>query len=191
MIHKLLIICCLFSTQILFAQTGQNFDANLKQMGVTGPVKMVPHSNIAPDPTDYKAVGSPLPTFIVQDVQHKIYTNKDVQYNGNLLVMIFNPTCSHCEAMTDMLEKNIKLFSKSKVLMVATAGQEPYLKDFEERHHTADYPTMKVTFDSSKMTDRLFNYKMLPQINVYDRDRKLIKTLNGTLPIDSFKAYIQ
>ena len=43
-------------------------------------------------------------------VQYAIYTNKDFDMKGNFFVMMFNPTCSHCADMTQLLEKNMPLF---------------------------------------------------------------------------------
>lgn len=182
MLKKLLLIICCSAAHSLYAQ----------QHGAPGGYpsqKLVPPG---PEMMGYKEIGAPLPDFIVHTLDDKIITNRDVRYNANLFVMIFNPTCSHCEAMTDLLEKNIALFNKTKVLMVATAPMQPYLKDFEDRHHTDQYPTLMVSLDSSKIIDRIFLYKMLPQINIYDGDRKLIKSFaSGDLPIDSLKQYIQ
>ena len=39
--------------------------------------------------------------------------------------------------------------------------------------------------------ERLTWYQMLPQINIYDGDRKLLKIYTGDTPFDSLKKYIQ
>ena len=51
----------------------------------------------------------------------KIITNSDLNFDGNMLLMLFSPTCGHCEDKTDMLEKNIALFNKSRLVMVAAS----------------------------------------------------------------------
>jgi hypothetical protein len=50
---------------------------------------------------------------------------------------------------------------------------------------------MFVGADSFKVTDRLFTYQGLPQINIYNKERKLIKIFQGDIFIDSLKAYIK
>src|SRR5258708_5261364 len=57
--------------------------------------------------TDYKQVGSPLPPFRLfvcrdssDDKRQEIITNKQLKSKGNTFIMIFNPTCSHCEEET-------------------------------------------------------------------------------------------
>lgn len=194
MLRKLLIISCLFSTETIFAQEGVHpgSGVNNRQTGNTSSrLATEKTSGISAEMIDYKAIGSPLPNFMVKGIDGKIITNKDVQYNGNLLLMLFNPTCSHCEDMTELLEKNITLFYKTKLLMVATSGMQPYMKEFERRHRTDEYAPIQLGTDSTKLIDRVFTYKMLPQINVYDKNRNLIKSFNGNIPIDSLKEYIQ
>ena len=92
---------------------------------------------------DYKAVGAPMPDILVvtldsvdivsvpvndgkkhrrknrmKDEVHPVktnrVTNKDVDNGANLLVMMFNPTCGHCEDQTQKMEKDIALFKKTK-----------------------------------------------------------------------------
>jgi hypothetical protein len=51
---------------------------------------------------------------------------------------------------------------------------------------------MTVAVDSANLIDKLFTYKALPQINIYDgTQHRLIKTFEGFVPLDSLKPYIQ
>ena|ERR1700744_4136640 len=172
MLRKLMIIGLLLSATASFAQNGQNTST------------ASPH---------YKEIGDPLPPILVYTSAGKEITNKTMKNNANLFVMLFNPTCSHCEDMTVLLEKNIGLFKKSKILMVATSSMGPYMKGFEDSYHTDQYTnTMTVALDSSMhLVDKTFLYKMLPQISVYDKDRKLVKVFTGEIAIDSLKQYIE
>lgn len=140
---------------------------------------------------NYKALGAPLPPIRVVTSKGKNITNKDVAYDGNLLVMLFNPTCEHCENVTKAMERNIFLFKKTKVLLVAGAPMMEYLPYFENNLKTAEYPTLIVGIDSNFLVDRTFTYNNLPQISVYDKDRRFIKMFTGEVAIDSLKPYIQ
>jgi thiol-disulfide isomerase/thioredoxin len=170
MLRNLLIIALLLGSTCCFAQKGTQ-DAQTAH---------------------YKEIGDPLPPIMVYTLDGKKITNKDIKSDANLFVMLFNPTCSHCEDMTVLLEKNIGLFKKSKVLMVCASFMTPYLKDFETNYHIDQYPTLNVALDSNlHLIDKTFQYKMLPQISVYDKDRKLVKVFTGEIAIDSLKQYIQ
>lgn len=167
MLRNLLIIACLLSTTTVFAQ---------------GTHKKV----------NYKSIGKPLPPLRVVTMNGKVITNKDVDYHANLVVMLFNPTCEHCQDQTELLEKNIFLFKKSKLLMIAAPSMGPYLQNFITTYHTDQYPnTITVGLDSNHTIDNTFLYESLPQINIYNSDRKLIKIFTGNKPIDSLKRYIQ
>ncbi|GAA4459750.1 hypothetical protein GCM10023093_01310 [Nemorincola caseinilytica] len=168
---------------------------------------------------DYKQPGAPLPPFIVmayndtsakgkENLKKKerrrsaknvdstggtytVLTEKDLDNGANLLVMMFNPTCLHCEDVTFMMEKNISDFKRSKVVLVASKPMAEYLPDFAQRHHIASYPAMYIGWDSSRIIDNVYLYQALPQINIYDGKRNLLKTYTGEVPIDTLRKYIE
>ncbi|MCW3121972.1 MAG: hypothetical protein JWQ38_1464 [Flavipsychrobacter sp.] len=125
------------------------------------------------------------------DMQLHVMTNKDLDNGANLFVMMFNPTCSHCEEETVLIEKNISLFKRSKVALIANKRMQPYLPDFIRTLHITDYPPIYVGVDSMTFIGDVFLYSALPQINIYDGHRKLLKTYTGEVAIDSLKQYIQ
>jgi len=123
---------------------------------------------------------------------NNILTEKDFDNGANLFVMMFNPTCSHCTDETERLEKNIALFKKSKLILMANPTMRPYLPDFVKSFHTDDYsPVMSVGMDSAGFMNNVFLYQALPQISIYNGDRKLIKTYTGEVAIDTLKKYIE
>ena len=188
MFRNLLILGFFISTGNIYAQPGRPLHPAAPPTSADlAPIrKMVTGSEI-----DYKEVGAPIPDFIVKSSQTpKLITNKDFQSKDNMFLMIFNPTCSHCEDMTELLEKNMALLNKTKILMVATPGMVPYMETFQKNHHIDQYPNIQIGIDSGHLIDRTFLYKMLPQINIYNKDRRLIKTFCGDTPIDSFKSFL-
>ena len=121
----------------------------------------------------------------------RIITNKDIDSRGNIFTMMFNPTCGHCEDQTEIMKKNIDLFQHSRLYLVANANMKTYLPDFIKNHKTHDfYPIMTVGMDSADFIKETFLYGALPQINIYSKDHKLIKSYNGEVSIDSLKQYI-
>jgi thiol-disulfide isomerase/thioredoxin len=180
--RKLLIIVCLLGTvSIAFGQKKKKKDQKRDVVAVA-----------AADSIDYKEVGSPMPAVRVLTPKKNMVTTKDLASDANLFVMMFNPTCGHCQEMTMDMGKNIDLFKKTKVIMIAAPNQEPYLDFFENTTHVSKYhPTFQVGVDSSEFIIRAFRYQSLPQINVYDKDRKLIKIVNGENTIESLRDYIE
>ena len=126
-----------------------------------------------------------------QSAQQLYTTNEDLDNGANLFVMMFNPTCSHCEDETRMLEQNMDLFKKSKLVLVANKGMSPYMPNFVRSNKVADYPSIYVGTDSIDFISKIFLYSALPQINIYDHKRNLIKTYTGEVALDSLKRYIE
>ncbi len=208
MLRKLLILLCLICATNTFAQKT-----------TTQPSKTTEKQDDAK--IDYKLTGAPMPnlkillykdtsakkdTNNIKPTRHsrrkkhesepalqddKYLTDKQLDNGANLIVMMFNPTCSHCQDETAIIKNNISLFNKTQLVLLATPAMKQYLPDFVNMLHVMDYPMMHVGIDSSGFIDKVFFYKMLPQINIYSRDRKLLKSYNGEVAIDSLKSYIE
>jgi thiol-disulfide isomerase/thioredoxin len=181
MVKRILTLVLFFYGQLLFAQP--------KTAGGTK--------------EDYSKPGSAMPPFIIttqdavqqadantQYVTH-LLTDKDVKNDGNLFVMLFNPTCEHCEDQTTMLEKNMAMFKKTNIVLVCAKSDKRYLNNFLLLTHIRDYPRINVGMDSTDYGLKTFLYSQMPQMNIYDHNRKLLKIFSGTVPIDSLKMYIE
>ena len=138
----------------------------------------------------YREEGSILPPMRVIDTLLHEYTDKDFSSNGHhLFIFLFNPTCGHCIDMGKLMGDNRTAFSKEKVLFLAGAQMMPYLKSFYEATNLGQAPEMKVGIDSAKTVDNLYYYRTLPQINIYDKNNRLVKIFYGDTPLDSLKKY--
>lgn len=143
------------------------------------------------DQIDFRQLKAPLPPLRLVKINGDAITNTSLKRNGNLFIMMFNPLCEHCEDMTADIVKNVALFRKSKVVLVAGSAMGAYLKDFEKNLKVAGHEQLMIGLDSSKVYDRLYNYNNLPQINIYDHKHRLIRTINGQETIDSLRQYIE
>ncbi len=140
---------------------------------------------------DFHNLGSPMPRIRLVAAKGVIFTDSMLKNDANIFVMMFHPTCEHCEDMTRVLEANIALFKSSHIVLMAAPMMGPYMDFFEKNTRHAQYPKLMVGLDSAGFVDRTFNYVALPQINIYDKERKLIKTFSGLGAIDSLRPYIQ
>jgi thiol-disulfide isomerase/thioredoxin len=127
----------------------------------------------------------------IKEVTRNPYrTNEDFDQYTNLVVMMFNPNCSHCEDETLMLEKNSSVFNKSKIILLANPLMWEYLPNFTRTLHVFDYPVFIVGSDST-FINKVFSYAALPQINIYNNQRKLVVTLFGEVSINILKKYLE
>lgn len=181
MLRKLLIITCLMSTVLIaFGQKKKKVKVKANKESATTLADV-----------NYKEIGAPLPTIRMVTEKGKEYTEKDVENKANLFVMLFNPMCDHCQDETRLIQEHIALFQKSNILLMASPNMKEYLEFFENSTKVSKYPQIKVGLDSAKFIDKTFRYLELPQINIYDKDRKLLRMFNGHTPIDSLKSFIE
>src|SRR5262245_61559673 len=113
--RKLLIITCLLS--VAFAGFSQKKKKVSAETGIA--------AADAPDTTDYKQLGAPMPRMRLVMPGGQFFTNKDVANKANLFVIMFNPLCEHCQEVTRMLEQNTKLFKKSNIILMAAHNMMP------------------------------------------------------------------
>jgi uncharacterized membrane protein len=142
---------------------------------------------------DYKQLNAPLPKFRVYNHENQDITKDVLETGGNLFVMMFNPTCEHCEDQTMLFKANKELFQKSRILLIATPVQVANLGYFQSNTRFSEAKeVMTVSVDSAKIIDKLYQYVEMPQINIYDgKTHRLIKTTNGFQALDSLRQYIQ
>lgn len=140
---------------------------------------------------DHRALGAPMPDVRVVTMDNKVYTNKDLKNKANLFIMLFNPTCEHCQEETLILEKNIEKFKKSKIVLMAAPNMGTYMEFFRNTTKFSQYPSLIVGLDSAGFINKTYNYNSLPQINIYDKNRQLIKTFNSDTPIGELEQYIE
>lgn len=172
---------------------------------------------VAESKIDYKQMGAPMPRILLvtlDSVQPKTrnkrsfpvvgrkrppepkmakkVTEANLDTAGNVFVMMFNPTCGHCEDMAAQLTRNYELFKKTHVLFMANPVMRAYLPDFRKLFKINEYPLMEIGIDSAGFINSTFLYQQLPQINIYGKgpDRKLLKTYTGSTPIDTLAQYI-
>lgn len=118
-------------------------------------------------------------------------TSDDLHPKGNIFIMLFNPNCSHCQEETIKINQEINSFKKSKFVLVANPEMAAYIPDFITFARIAKQPKLPIVIDSSGFVDKVFLYQSLPQINIYNKEHKLIKTYTGDVSIDSLKQYAQ
>lgn len=144
-----------------------------------------------PADTDYKKIGAPLPPIRAIEPKGTVFTEKDIDTSGNFFLMMFNPTCGHCEDVTRMLEKNLDLFRDKQILLLSAAGMMIYMDYFDATTKVYQYPKISLGVDSAGFIEKTFIYNSLPQINIYNQDKKLLKIFTGEVSIDSLRPYIR
>lgn len=153
--------------------------------------KNIPAAQQKKDPLleNYQAMGASLPTLRLVDTLNKVYTEKDFESKHNFFLFMFNPTCGHCIQMAKLVGDNKDKFKDIKIAFMAGPQMTPYLSSFYQASNIAVAPEIKVGVDSAYAIEKIYNYLSLPQLNIYDKNRKLIKVYHSDVPLDSLMKY--
>ena len=186
MFRKFILLSCLLSTAfITYAQkeAKQKTAAEQKQVEL---FTMIDGKKVF-----YNEVGAPLPKVNIWRRDDVFLNNESLKNDAHLIIMLFNPTCEHCENMAKTFKENIGLFKKTNLVLVAANGMDTYLDYFINNTGTELVTQMQIGIDSSGFINQTFLYKALPQINIYDKERKLEKVFFGDVDIEALKEYIE
>lgn len=145
---------------------------------------------INPAYVKYQEVGGPLPKLSIKTTQSKVLANGDLETGDHLFLVIFNPTCGTCIKMAKKMVCHGNLFKGAKVVFMAQPGHEADYPEFKEETFFADHPEFIMGTDRIGTINKLANYGMMPMIEIYDRNHKLVKTFNGNISLSAFKPYL-
>ena len=143
-----------------------------------------------PAQIDYRTLGAPMPTMRIVANDNKVYTEKDLVPGENIFILLFNPTCDHCQEATQMLGKNAKRFKDGQLYLLAAPGMAEHLEYFAKTTGHKAHPVIRVGVDNAGFIEKTFNYQSLPELLIYDRTRKLTRTMSGSLAADSLLPYL-
>jgi len=137
----------------------------------------------------YKTIGAELPPLHIVDRNTKEYTEKDINPSGHFFLVLFNPTCSHCMDMAKLFGTHEEAFKNNTVIFVAARDMMPYFDHFYEGSGAGNYKNITIGVDSSDIVNNLYRYGNLPQVNIYDKNKKLVRIFSGETPLDSLVRY--
>lgn len=134
-------------------------------------------------------MGSPLPSLKIQTLEDVVLTNEDFKTEGHIFLITINPTCSHCNNLGDLINRNAGLFKHSKVIFMVTPSNARNLDFFMNTAHVGDHPELIVGVDQNKTIEKLNDGGLMPYINIY-KNGKLVKKLNGDTVLEDLQKYL-
>lgn len=115
------------------------------------------------------------------------FTKKDLPANKSVLLMLFNPSCSHCQEETKQIIQHIDKFSNIHIVMSTPMPLDSMLS-FREKYKLANYKNITVTQDNKVMMPTYFMISNLPFLAFYNRKKELIDTHEGSMSIEKVLA---
>jgi hypothetical protein len=145
-------------------------------------------SSAQPKP-DFRKIGAPIPPFVIEQLDGKLLTNAVLKKGKPAVLAIFSPRCDHCVLMLDSLQ-GLGL-KDTRFVLLTEAIHRPYLLEFLSEHGYDKAPMFRyVGVDKGNVIYHIYSYGMLPQLNIYNAQHKLVRTFTGAFPMDSLKMYL-
>lgn len=144
-----------------------------------------------PKNADFKSKGAAIPPFVLEKTNGTTFTNTVLKPGKPVMLMIVSPGCDHCEHMIDSIKHFLPRMTNTQVVLVTEARNKPNLADFMKKTGMDKMPLFKnAGYDKSNLIYFIYSSNLLPQINFYNSQHKLVRSFSGTFPVDSLKPFI-
>ncbi|HOZ52207.1 MAG TPA: redoxin domain-containing protein [Chitinophagaceae bacterium] len=136
-------------------------------------------------------INSTIPVFQYITSSGKFITDSDLPKNKPIVMALFNPTCDHCQkAIVEMKEKN-EQFKNVTIVFVSSIANYVDLDNFVKITGVSTYPNFYIcAAQDNFITSYFMPNWILPQVMVYNKQRKLKKIFYETINTDSLLTYL-
>jgi len=111
------------------------------------------------------------------------FTEKDLQKNKPLLIILFNPDCDHCKHETVEIIQNIDQLKDVQIVMATTMTLDA-MRAFYERYDLRRFDNIHVGQDTKYTLPSFYQNRLLPYLAIYDKNGSLLNTFEGSRKID-------
>jgi hypothetical protein len=109
-----------------------------------------------------------IPAFCFVQLDNKLYSDKNIRNDGEIIVNYFDPDCNHCQYMTSQIVKQINLFSKAKLLMI-TNSDSLIVKRFFQNYHLEKFKNIIILRDPKSTFYGIFGNAVTPSFYIYKK----------------------
>ncbi len=133
-----------------------------------------------------------MPAFRIRQLNGTFFSSTQLRKGLPTVLVIFSPVCQHCEQVLNELKTRTADFKGAQFVFILEERQKPYLKDFLARTQLQQHSFFRnLGTDASNLIYDIYTYQALPQVNVYNRQGRLVHTFTSTIPLDSVQALIR
>ena len=123
-----------------------------------------------------------LPAYNLKNIDNTLLTKADLNSEWPTMIVMFNPTCDHCEDFGKDLVKHSAQFQQINIVFVAAPPLHDYLADFASQiaYNQWKGTNLKLTVDTDgSLLQQLFDYVTLPEIKIYDKKGAFLYSKNA------------
>ena len=118
--------------------------------------------------------GAGIPQFSFITAQGKEMHTMDFPKDKPVMLVLFNPSCGHCQIILEQVRDNIEDFKFATILFLTGEPLKDVLPDYVVNvkvDKMAD--DILVASDNSDATLKIFEYQGIPQVMLYNKEHKL------------------
>lgn len=133
----------------------------------------------------------PLVKYRITKADGKVVTSANLDKNKPVMVIYFEPSCSHCEHLMTELKPYMDQLKKIQVVMITfTRTDNGYLRaiaDFNKKYNLANYPNFTVgtefNADGTYPVQAYYGINNTPYVVVYNTKGKVVKSFTIVPPV--------
>lgn len=111
------------------------------------------------------------------------YTKNDIPKKKPVLLILFNPECSHCQHEAEQIVANKEAFQHIHIVMATTAPLHQ-MKTFADQYGLSQLQNVVVAKDPYYILPSFFEIRSLPYLAFYNKKGNLISTFEGSMGIE-------
>jgi hypothetical protein len=111
------------------------------------------------------------------------FTKDDLTKRSAVMLMIFNPTCEHCQHETEEIIKHMDEFKNFQIVM-ATMMPFDSMMSFRRKYKLTQYDNIVLGQDTHFFLPSFYMISYMPFLAFYNKKKELISVFEGTMPIE-------
>lgn len=147
------------------------FSCKAQKRGGKMPAKKVAMVDTFVSEKNMKGDAVPIFDFITASGEEK--STKDLVKGEPVLLVLFNPSCGHCQILLEQVRDNIAIFGKTNIIFLTGKPLKEVLPNYVKNVKVDKMKEINVVSDNSDITLKIFEYQGIPQIMLYDKEHKL------------------
>ena len=114
----------------------------------------------------------------------RILKSETIPKGKSIVLILFDPTCEHCQQLTEAIVKNNEKLQNVRFYLVSDADPGD-IDTFINSRHLDKFSNIYVGRDYEFSFDRAFTPSSVPYVAIYNSDKRLSRIFNGDINIES------
>jgi glutaredoxin len=106
------------------------------------------------------------------------FTEKALAKNKNIILMLFNPECDHCQKQLDELLSIGEVASSAQLVLVSVVPLQ-YTRNFYIKNKLEKYPYVYLGQDHTGFCNNFYELRTIPTLVFYNKKREFVSINYG------------